>query len=161
SLGGGPADLALGTSSVGDRGALPTDNSLTLRAKSNRPKPQKPQKSAKATICGRPSRKVAGNWIKTITLDVGTNKLKMEWKNPSPIPPSGSSVHDISPGAGLCCVNCDDAKTSRDAGNLCTPTGSQWPVSHLACALGGHPNAKNPTFFQRSGIAIHSRNTSN
>jgi hypothetical protein len=29
----------------------------------------------------------------------------------------------------------------------------------LDCALGGHPSAKNPTRFQRSGVAIHSGNT--
>jgi len=132
----------------------------TIQRKSNRSKPQKPKKPA--TICGRPSRKVAGNWIKTITLDVGTNTLKMEWKNPSPIPPSSSSVANISPGAGLCCVNCNDAKTSQESGKLCTPKGDQWKVTNNSkCALGGHPNAKNPTYFQRSGVAIHSGNTSN
>lgn len=111
-------------------------------------------------ICGRNSRKVAGNSITKVNIDVGTNELTIEWKDPTKIPPGGTGPHAISPGSGLCCVDCNDTAVSQRSGSLCTPKGGTWPVDHIGCQLSGHPTAKNPTYFQRGGVAIHSGNTS-
>jgi hypothetical protein len=118
-----------------------------------------PSKPKVPQICGRDSRKVKDNWITKVNLDVGANTLTIEWDNPTKIPAGSSGSHDISPGAGKCCVDCDDVTTSQTSGSLCTPKGGSWKVSGKGCALGGHPSAKNPTYFQRGGIAIHSGNT--
>ncbi len=117
-------------------------------------KPKIPQ------ICGRNSRKVADNWITKVNLDVGANTLTIEWADPAKAPAGSAGSHAISPGAGKCCVDCNDDATSQASGSLCTPKGGTWKVNGVGCALGGHPSAKNPTRFQRSGIAIHSGNTS-
>lgn len=110
-------------------------------------------------ICGRPSRKVTGNEITNINLDVGANTLTIEWANTGNIPSDGKGPHKISPGAGKCCVNCDDDTVSQTSGSLCTPKGGSWKVSGKGCVLSGFPTARNPTYFQRSGVAIHTGNT--
>jgi hypothetical protein len=125
-----------------------------------RAKPKKGAPPKKDEICGRPSRKVPGNSITKVNLDVGTNELTIEWKDPTKIPPGSAGTHAISPGSGLCCVDCDDETVSQKSGSLCTPKGGVWPVDDTGCALAGHPTAKNPTYFQRRGVAIHSGNTS-
>lgn len=131
-----------------------------LRAKPQKTAPApKPAKPKIPQICGRNSRKVAGNAITKVTLDVGANTLKIEWSNPSTAPAASAGTHAISPGTSLCCVDCNDDKTSQTGGSLCTPKGGSWKVDHIGCALAGHPTAKNPTYFQRGGIAIHSGNT--
>lgn len=111
-------------------------------------------------ICGRASRRVAGNWITQVNLDVGANNLTIVWNDPATAPSNSTGPFNISPGAGLCCVDCNDPATSQRSGSLCTPKGGSWPVDGVGCALGGHPTARNPTRFQRSGIAIHSGNVS-
>ena len=121
---------------------------------------QKKKKPATPQVCGRDSKKVAGNSITKVNIDVGTNELTIEWKDPSKAPAGSAGSHAISPGAGKCCVDCDDATVSQTAETLCTPKGGTWPVDATGCALSGHPSAKNPTYFQRGGIAIHSGNTS-
>lgn len=135
-----------------------TSAGSVLRAKPS--KPSAPKKPKVPMICGRPSRKVAGNSITQINLDVGTNKLTIEWADPAKAPPGSAGTHDISPGAGRCCVDCNDDTVSQTDGSLCTPKGDTWPVDHTGCALSGHPTAKNPTYFQRGGVAIHSGNVS-
>jgi hypothetical protein len=116
--------------------------------------PKKPQ------VCGRDSRKVKDNWITKVNIDVGSNELTIEWNDPKKIPSGSAGTHSISPGAGRCCVDCNDVTVSQTSGSLCTPKGGAWKVDSTGCALGGHPTAKNPTYFQRGGIAIHSGNTS-
>ena len=112
-------------------------------------------------ICGRNSRKVSGNSISKVNLDVGANTLTIEWENQTNIPAISAGTHKISPGSGLCCVDCNDEKVSQTSGSLCTPKGGEWEVTSTdKCQLSGHPTAKNPTYFQRGGIAIHSGNTS-
>lgn len=126
-------------------------------AKTTKPKVSKPKIPQ---ICGRPSRKVAGNEITQVNLDVGANTLTIDWKDPKKAPAASAGTHSISPGTGRCCVDCNDDKVSQTSGSLCTPKGGSWPVSATGCVLSGHPTAKNPTYFQRGGIAIHSGNTS-
>ena len=137
------------------------DSGPTLRTAPKKGTPAKnaPTKPKVPMECGRPSRKVAGNSITRVNLDVGAHTLTIEWKDPAKAPALSAGSHDISPGAGLCCVNCDDETVSQTPNTLCTPKGSSWPVDRVGCALGGHPNAKNPTYFQRASIAIHSGNT--
>ncbi|WP_321796814.1 eCIS core domain-containing protein [Caballeronia sp. J97] len=130
-----------------------------VRAKPKKKGGDKPAKPAVPQICGRDSRKVKGNWITKVNIDVGSNTLTIEWDDPSTAPALSKGTHAISPGTGKCCVDCDDEKTSQTDGSLCTPKGSTWKVSDTGCALGGHPSAKNPSYFQRGGIAIHSGNT--
>lgn len=140
----------------------------TPKAKSKAPKQKDKQKKSakkkakkKPQICGRDSKKVADNFITKVSIDVGTNELTIEWDDPSKAPSGSGGTHVISPGAGKCCKNCNDVTTSQEEGSLCTPKGDSWPVSNNSkCALDGHPGAKNPTYFQRGGIAIHSGNTS-
>jgi hypothetical protein len=60
-----------------------------------------------------------------------------------------------SPGAGACELDCDDEKTSTRRGSHCTPKVTDEPVHEQACALGGHPEALNATYFSRAGIALH------
>src|SRR5258706_1857401 len=138
------------------------DSAPILRAAPTKTTPAKkgPAKPKVPMECGRPSRKVAGNSITRVNLDVGAHTLTIEWKDPAKAPALSTGTHAISPGAGLCCVNCDDETVSQTSGSLCTPKGSSWPVDRIGCALGGHPTAKNPTYFQRGGVAIHSGNTS-
>jgi hypothetical protein len=113
-------------------------------------------------ICGRNSRKVAGNSITKVNIDVGTNELTIEWKDPTKIPPGSAGSHAISPGAGLCCVDCNDTAVSQTQDTLCTPKGGEWPVDSTGCVLSArHPTARNATFFQRPTIAIHRGNVDN
>jgi hypothetical protein len=133
---------------------------MLRRAQPNKKASPKKQKQKIPEICGRPSRKVPENSITKVNLDVGANTLTIEWQDQTKIPPKSKGTHSISPGAGLCCVDCNDEKVSQTLGSLCTPKGGEWVVSSTRCVLGGHPTAKNPTYFQRSGIAIHSGNTS-
>lgn len=137
----------------------PSGATMTLRAqpKTNTPVKAKPKLPM---ICGRPSRKVAGNEITQVNINVGAHTLTIDWTDPKKIPAGSAGTHDISPGTGLCCRDCDDDKVSQTSGSLCTPKGGAWPVSSTGCVLSGHPSAKNPTYFQRGGIAIHSGNTS-
>lgn len=120
----------------------------------------KPDKSKIPQVCGRNSRKVKGNFITKVTLDVGAHTLKITWDDPATEPPLSKGTHKISPGTGKCCKDCNDETTSQTSGSLCTPKGDEWEVSNRGCALGGHPTAKNPTYFQRPGVAIHSGNVS-
>lgn len=124
-------------------------------------KPTKPTKPKVAEICGRPSRKVKDNFITKVTLDVGTHRLQITWDDPATEPALSKGTHAISPGMGKCCKDCNDETTSQTSGSLCTPKGGEWPVTKTRCALGGHPTAKNPTYFQRGGVAIHCGNLSN
>jgi hypothetical protein len=142
-----------------DEPPVTTDAAPILRAQPNTKAPPK-KKPKIPEICGRPSRKVPGNSITKVNLDVGANTLTIEWQDQTKIPPGSAGTHTISPGAGLCCVDCNDEKVSQTSGSLCTPKGAQWPVDYTGCVLSGHPSAKNPTYFQRGGIAIHSGNTS-
>ena len=135
----------------------PSCAAQTLRAQ---PKKKAPAKPKIPMVCGRPSRKVAGNEITQVNLDVGANTLTIDWTDPKKVPAGSAGTHSISPGTGLCCVDCNDDKVSQTSGSLCTPKGGTWPVSSVGCVLSGHPTAKNPTYFQRGGIAIHSGNTS-
>lgn len=132
----------------------------TLRAQRKKQASSTKAKTKKPEVCGRPSRKVAGNAITRVNLDVGANTLTIDWKDPTKIPPGGVGTHSISPGSGLCCVDCNDETVSQTTGSLCTPKGGEWPVDRTDCKLSGHPTAKNPTYFQRGGVAIHSGETS-
>jgi hypothetical protein len=138
----------------------PSSATQTLRAQPKKKTPAKKTKPKVPMTCGRPSRKVAGNEITQVNLDVGAHTLTIDWKDPKKIPSGSAGTHNISPGTGLCCKDCNDDKVSQTSGSLCTPKGGSWPVSSTGCALSGHPTAKNPTYFQRGGIAIHSGNTS-
>jgi hypothetical protein len=131
-----------------------------LQAQSSKKSTPRKQKPKVAMICGRASRKVPGNSITQINLDVGANTLTIDWVDPKKAPPLSAGTHAISPGAGRCCVDCNDDTVSQTPNSLCTPKGSNWPVDHTGCVLSGHPSAKNPTYFQRGGVAIHSGNVS-
>lgn len=121
-------------------------------------KPAAPKKPAIPKICGRPSKKVKDNEITKISINVQSFKMTLTWKDASKIPPGGTGPFEVNPGAGLCCVDCDDDKVSQTTGSLCTPKGT-WKVSHVDCVLSPkHKDATNATFFQRSGIAIHTGN---
>ena len=133
---------------------------VTLRAQPKKTAPAKKTKPKVPMICGRPSRKVKDNFITRVNLDVGAHTLTIEWDDPTKAPAGSAGTHAISPGTGLCCVDCNDDTVSQTSGTLCTPKGGTWPVDHVGCVLAGHPTAKNPTYFQRGGIAIHSGNTS-
>jgi hypothetical protein len=122
--------------------------------------PAKPPAPKVPQICGRDSRKVKDNFITKVNIDVGTNELTIEWDDPKKEPALSKGKHNISPGTGKCCVDCNDPTTSQTVGSLCTPKGGTWKVFDKGCALGGHPGAKNPSYFQRAGVAIHSGNTS-
>ena len=145
---------------VVQQGANPVASTTVQRAPRKRKKSAQKKKPKTPQVCGRDSKKVAGNSITKVNIDVGTNELTIEWKDPSKAPAGSAGTHAISPGAGKCCVDCDDATVSQTSGSLCTPKGGTWPVDATGCALSGHPSAKNPTYFQRGGIAIHSGNTS-
>ena len=132
----------------------------TLRAQPKKKAPVKAPKPKVPMMCGRPSRKVAGNEITQVNLDVGVNTLTIDWADPKKAPAASAGTHSISPGTGRCCVDCNDDTVSQTSGSLCTPKGGSWSVSGTACVLSGHPTAKNPTYFQRGGIAIHKGNTS-
>jgi hypothetical protein len=133
--------------------------SPVLRAKPGGTKKAAPKKPAIPQICGRDSMKVKDNEITKVTVDLGSNKLTITWKDATKAPPGSTDPQDISPGAGLCCKDCDDDTTSQTTGSLCTPKGT-WKVDRIGCVLSPkHPGAKNATFFQRPGVAIHTGNT--
>lgn len=133
-----------------------------LRAKPKKtPAPQKAKPKKIPQICGRNSRKVPGNSITKVNLDVGAHTLTIEWQDQTKVPSGSAGTHDISPGTGLCCVDCNDVEVSKTQDTLCTPKGGSWPVDSVGCILSArHPGAKNATFFQRPTIAIHSGNVS-
>ncbi|RCJ29429.1 hypothetical protein A6770_22115 [Nostoc minutum NIES-26] len=110
-------------------------------------------------ICNRDSREnidFPNTYIRHIKINLGnlTKGMTLEWENPKGLPlPTGG--YQISPGAGLCCLNCDDVNTSRQGGSLCTPKVTGEAVHDKGCVLSSTSWAKNPTYFSRSGIAIH------
>ena len=94
-------------------------------------------------------------YITKIDIDLSSFKLALTWKNPTGLSSLPSSYR-IAPGAGKCGVNCNKGSESRKSGTLCTPKGGPFPVKQKSrCSLGSTSWAKYPTFFQRSGIAIH------
>lgn len=140
----------------GEAGRAPT----LRRQKTGKKAPARKAAPKKPQMCGRDSRKVKDNWITKVNIDVGANTLTIEWNDPKNVPALSAGTHKISPGTGRCCVDCNDEKVSQTDGSLCTPKGDTWKVDSTGCVLAGHPSAKNPTYFQRGGIAIHSGNTS-
>lgn len=110
-----------------------------------------------ATICGRPSRQLPdfpATYISGINVDVGTQQVTLTWTGPNAGSGPTGPFH-CSPGAGNCGVNCNDTAASNRSGSHCTPKGS-FTVQRFACALGGHPEAQNATYFQSGrGIAFH------
>jgi hypothetical protein len=111
-------------------------------------------------VCGRPSKRVAdypSTYVDQIGVDLTSpdHPVTLTWAGPNKASGDTGPFHS-SPGAGKCNVNCDDTATSQTAGTLCTPKGSHKVTSNGKCALGGHPEAEYPTYFQREGIALHS-----
>jgi Domain of unknown function (DUF4157)/L,D-transpeptidase catalytic domain len=110
--------------------------------------------------CGRDSRENTDfprTHVTTVRIDVGnlTTGMTLTWHNPTGLTlPAGG--FPISPGAGLCCNDCNDVTTSNAGGSLCTPKGS-FRVYRKGCELSDTSWARNPTYFDesRSGIAIH------
>jgi Domain of unknown function (DUF4157) len=127
------------------------------------PAPVGPRGWQPGRICGRASRRnvdFPDTYIRTVRINLSAlgNGLRIEWANPRGTIATGP--YPFSPGAGLCCNDCDDVTVSQTRGSLCTPKGAH-PVTSVSdnrCALGGHPTARNPTYFQRAGVAIHSGN---
>jgi hypothetical protein len=113
------------------------------------------------TTCGRPSVRIAdypNTYIDQVNVDLTSpdHHVSLTWAGPNQASGDVGPFHS-SPGAGRCDVDCDDAATSTTAGTMCTPKGSGHKVtSNTKCALGGHPDAEYPTYFQRAGIALHS-----
>jgi hypothetical protein len=110
-------------------------------------------------VCGRPSRvndNFPDTFISQVNIDVGNlhSGLTLQWTNATG--KLGAARYPISPGAGKCCKDCNDDAVSQEDGSLCTPKGKSWKVNGHDCKLSGFPNARNPTFFQRPTIAIHS-----
>jgi hypothetical protein len=129
-----------------------------------KPKPAKKSAAKKPKgppqICGRASTRLADypvTHISEINVDVTgpTHALTIAWTGPN----AGSGdkgPFKTSPGAGSCGVNCDDAKTSRKGGTHCTPKDGSWRVTDRGCDMAPkYPEAKNVTYFQRDGVALH------
>jgi hypothetical protein len=120
------------------------------------PPPASPWKPG--TQCDRENRENTDfprTHIDRVSIDLGdmASGLTLRWVNPTGLTlPTGGFA--ISPGAGLCCDNCDDEATSQLAHHNCTPKGS-WRVHDKGCLLPGSDWARNPTYFSRTGIAIH------
>jgi hypothetical protein len=111
-------------------------------------------------VCGRDNREnvdFPSTHISRITINLSSlgNGLSVRWANPRGAIRTGP--YRLSPGAGLCCNNCDRPAVSQANGSLCTPKGHWSVTGNSQCTLGGHPNAHNPTHFQRAGIATRSQ----
>lgn len=118
-----------------------------------------PKKTGPPQICGRPSRRMADfpqTFISEISVDVTSpnHSVRLVWKGPSAASGALGPFHS-SPGAGNCGLNCNNVKTSQTVGTRCTPKGGSWPVNVTACEMSDSPGAKNVTYFQRLGIALH------
>lgn len=119
-----------------------------------------PKKVGPPPICGRPSTRMADyprTYISDINVDVTSpsHSVTLGWKGPSASSGPTGGFHS-SPGAGNCALNCDDSKTSQKSDTHCTPKDGSWPVDYTACDMAPkYPDAKNVTYFQRSGIALH------
>jgi len=118
----------------------------------------------KKQVCGRDSTQVSDfpqTYIKKVSIDLGLyeNGMKIHWNRSTKETRALPSSFNISPGAGLCNLCCDDRKTSQDEGSLCTPKGNS-EITRNACELGNTSWAKNASYFEsgdsRGGIAIHS-----
>jgi lipoprotein-anchoring transpeptidase ErfK/SrfK len=110
-----------------------------------------------ANLCGRASTQFPDfpdTHISAIHVDVGTQQVTLTWTGPNAAQGRTGPFH-CSPGAGKCGRNCNDTEASNRNGSHCTPKGS-FTVQRFACALGGHPEAENATYFQTArGIAFH------
>ena len=96
-------------------------------------------------------------YIKRIYINISdlSAGMRLEWENPCNLPvPRGP--FQFNPGAGLCCLDCNDEHTSQQDDTLCTPKGT-WIVDGKAPVLPGPATwARNATYFFRSrGVAIH------
>ncbi|HEU4780774.1 MAG TPA: DUF4157 domain-containing protein, partial [Steroidobacteraceae bacterium] len=120
--------------------------------------PTNPFKTGKKQ-CGRATREnidFPDTRITDIAVDLAKPQLTITWLNPKSLAlPAGP--FKISAGAGKCCLDCNDVKTSNKPGSLCTPKGGPFAVYSKGCVLSDTAWAKNPTFFDdsRDGIAIH------
>ena len=109
--------------------------------------------------CGRSSQtnpNFPTTFISRVNVNLTSQNLSIVWS------PSRPAMHrrlpsriPISSGAGLCSANCNDTPESRTSGSACTPIGIFNVHNVSDCALSGHPGARFPTRFSRSGIAIH------
>ena len=144
------------------QGAVPGAAAKAAPHVARQPKQDEPAAPASpwkpGTQCDRENRENTDfprTYIDRVSIDLGdmTSGLTLSWVNPTGLTlPTGGFA--ISPGAGLCCDNCDDEATSRLAHHNCTPKGS-WRVHNKGCLLPGSDWARNPTYFSRAGIAIH------
>lgn len=122
------------------------------------PSPTSPWKTGQQ--CGRDNREntdFPNTRIEQVDIDVSdlASGMSLTWRNPTGLSlPTGP--FPICPGAGKCCDDCDDETTSTTTGSLCTPKGD-FRVHTKGCQL-STAWAKNPTYFSRAGIAIHSAN---
>jgi hypothetical protein len=119
----------------------------------------KVKKPTKPKVCGRPSARVSDfpkTYISDVNVDLTSpnHSVSLVWTGPNAASGKKGPFHS-SPGAGLCNKNCADKATSTTGGSLCTPIGSFKVTNNSACALGSFPKAKNPTYFQRPGVALH------
>ena len=123
-------------------------------------KPAKTKKKGPPQICGRASTRMADyplTYISDVNVDVTSPKhsLTLAWTGPGAGSGLTGSFH-TSPGAGNCGVDCDDTKTSQTSDTHCTPKDGSWTVNGTGCSMAPkYPDAKNVTYFQRSGIALH------
>ena len=115
-------------------------------------------------VCGRANTQVSdfpNTYIEKVSIDLGnhTDGMQIHWNRQTAETRALASSFDISPGAGLCSLCCDDTATSQTGDSLCTPKGNS-EINRYACQLSSTAWAKNASFFElgdsRSGIAIHS-----
>ena len=127
-----------------------------------KPKTKQSPPTAKSKKCGRDSQEHPGFDTThigqiTVNLDNQSNGLRLTWEPAGTKAPSGP--FPFTPGAGLCCNDCDNKDVSQTKDTLCTPKGGPFKVFNASkCHLDDHEDATNPTYFQRAGIAIHTGN---
>ncbi|BBO59633.1 hypothetical protein MPB2EB_0757 [Mycoavidus sp. B2-EB] len=107
--------------------------------------------------CKRPNREnidFPNTYISRITINLSMAKMSLTWNNPRNLL-LPTRTYNISAGAGRCCHECHDETVSNTEDTLCTPKGT-FIVHSKAPVLIDYIWAKNPIYFGRNGIAIHS-----
>jgi hypothetical protein len=120
--------------------------------------PRGGRRSARNQRCGRDSARVVGyprTFISHIDVDVTSpnHDVTLSWSGPGAGSQPTGPFHS-SPGAGCCHMDCNDRATSRTGGSRCTPKGPGTVHGH-SCAMSSFPEARNVSWFGRSGIAFH------
>jgi Domain of unknown function (DUF4157)/L,D-transpeptidase catalytic domain len=116
----------------------------------------KKQRAKGPQICDRPSARVAdfpATFIGHIEVDLTSPRhdVTLTWAGPNAAGQPTGPFHS-SPGAGCCKRNC--ATDSNVPESDCTPVGT-FTVGKHSCHMSKFPEAKNVTWFGRSGIALH------